>query len=153
MTPKDWPADDDFLLAELGRALPADADLVERIACAAKGAYAWRTVDAELASLAYDSAVHGELAGARSEAASLWVMTFESGSLLVQLGVTEGALVGQLVPARSYEVVMLRPRSDPVPVGVDELGCFRIAPVPHGSFSLRIRIAEGVTVATDWISL
>lgn len=152
MTSPDWARNDDDLLAELGRALP-DRSLLERVAQAAQGAYAWRTVDAELASLAYDSAVHGELAGARSEAAPVRTMTFESGSLLVELGVTEDALVGQLVPARSYELVMLRPTTAPVPVDVDELGCFRIVPVPHGSFSLRIHTAEGVTVATGWVSL
>lgn len=148
-----WAQDDDALLAELGRALPGDHGIVQRVVRAAKAIYAWRTVDAELAALAYDSASHPQVAGVRSEAAPVRTMTFESGSVLVELGVAEGALVGQLVPAGSYTLALHRTSAAPVPVPVDELGCFRIAPLPRGSFSLRIRTPEGVTVATAWVSL
>ncbi len=148
------PGDDDDLLADLRSALPERA-LSEKVSRAGKGAYAWRTIDGELASLAYDSAVDGAGAGsgARSEAASVRTLTFESGSLLVELGVADERVVGQLVPPRSYRMALHRVGRDPVGVPVDDLGCFSIETVPRGAFSLRIVTPEGVTVTTGWVTL
>lgn len=145
--------DDDALLAELSDALAADPDMTARVRNAGKGVYGWRTIDGELAALAYDSAVDGAGAGARSEAASVRTLTFESGSLLVEIGVAEGRLVGQLVPARSCAMALHQVGGEPVDVPVDDLGCFSIAPLPRGAFSLRIVTPEGVTVATGPVTL
>jgi hypothetical protein len=150
-SPSDWIRNDDDLLAELARALP-NRDLTERISHAAKGVYSWRTMDAELASLAYDSVVHGE-AGVRSEAASVRTMTFESESLIIDLCVLDDALIGQLAPPGRYQVSLRRPSGPQVEVAVDDLGCFRIVPVPTGAFGLCIEGSDGMTVATGWVSL
>ena len=147
----DWIWNDDDLLEELARALPK-RNLTERVARAAKGVYAWRTINAELASLAYDSVVHGE-AGVRSEAASVRTLTFESESLVIDLCVLDDALIGQLAPPGRYEVSLRRPSGPHVGIAVDDLGCFRIVPVPTGAFSLCIEGADGMTVATGWVSL
>ena len=145
------PGESDDLLAELGRALP-DRTLVEKVAQTGKGAYVWRTLDAELAALAFDSD-RSETGAVRGEAAGIRTLTFESGSLVVELGVAEGRLVGQLVPAGSYRMALHRIGREPVGVPVDDLGCFSIEPLPRGAFSLRIVTPEGVTVATGWVTL
>ncbi len=153
MTPGNWYTSDEELLTEVRRALRDDVPVPSHVIDAAKAVYAWRTVDAELAELAYDSAVHEDLATVRSESASVRTMTFESGHLVVELGVADGSLVGQVVPAGSYGLVLRRPGRDPAPVTVDALACFRIEPLPDGPFSLLITTPEGVVVATDWVSL
>ncbi len=153
MTAGNWYTSDEELLTELRRALRDDEPVPPRVLEAAKAVYAWRTVDAELAALAYDSAVHEDLAAVRSESASVRTMTFESGRLVVEIGVADGNLVGQVVPAAAYGLVVRRPGREPTPVSVDELGCFRIEPLPDGPFSLLIRTPDDVVVATDWVSL
>ena len=152
MTPQNWFTSDEELLTELRRALQEDQPVPQKVINAAKAVYAWRTVDAELAALAYDSAVQEDFA-VRSESASVRTLTFESGSLVVELGVAENALVGQLAPPQSYELVLRCPGRAPEPVPVDQLGCFRIEPLPEGPFSLLVRTPEDVLVATDWVSL
>jgi hypothetical protein len=152
MTARDERPEDDELLVELGEALP-DPALAERVARAGRAAYAWRTVDAELASLAYDSGMHDAAAGARSEEASVRTLSFESGSLLIELAVADGRLVGQLLPAASYRLALHQIGRDPVEIAVDDLGCFNVTWIPRGPFSLRIETAEGRAVATGWVTL
>jgi len=153
MTPGSWWTSDEELLTEVRRAVRDDEPVPRHVLEAAKAVYAWRTVDAELAELAYDSAVHEDLQAVRSESASVRTMTFESGRLVVEIGVADGSLVGQVVPARTYGLVLRRPGHETAPVPVDGLGCFRIEPLPDGPFSLLITTPEGVVVATDWVSL
>ncbi len=153
MMPRNWSSSDEELLTELRRALREAEPVPQGVLDAAKAVFAWRTVDAELAALAYDSAVHEDLSAVRSESASVRTMTFESGSLVVELGVTEGGLVGQVVPPQPYSLVLRRPEHAPEPVPVDGLGCFRIEPLPGGPFSLLIRTPQDVVVATDWVTL
>src|SRR5512132_2576246 len=71
-----WWVDDDELLGELHRALePVPASFVE----AGKMAFTWRSIDAELAALTYDSS--RDLVGAeqsRAEPAALRCLTFDA---------------------------------------------------------------------------
>ncbi len=55
-----WWSDDDQLLEVLRDALTTAREVPPGLVAAGKAAYSWRTIDAELAALTYDSAWEGE---------------------------------------------------------------------------------------------
>lgn len=145
--------DDERLLAELGDAVRARAEVPDRFVAAGKAAFAWRTVDAELAALSYDSATSPAGAGTRAEAASLRAMTFVASTLTIELEITGDALLGQIVPPRPGEVSVQTRHGTQAAVPVDEVGWFAVRPVPDRMFRLRLRTADGATVVTEWIDV
>lgn len=142
--------DDNQLLDELGNALRT-----REIAALGKAAYTWRTVDAEIAALTYDSAHDRELASAtRAEAAFLRALTFASNELMIELEVTADALQGQLVPPQPGQVQIQQVGGKVlVTVELNETGYFVIRPQPRGTFRLRVHTTVGRTVLTNLISL
>jgi hypothetical protein len=149
-----WWADDDKLLAALGDAL-READAVPRsMVEAGKAAFAWRNIDAELATLAHDSA-HAEsreLAATRSEPAPLRYLTFTSTELTIELEITSGALLGQIVPPASGEVEVLMTVGPVMTSAINEVGYFAIRPIPSGSFRLLCHFPAAADVLTGWIT-
>ncbi len=124
---------DDELLAELRVALDESDPPPERLSTIAKAALTWRTIDAELAELAFDST--RDLAGVRSETMQRQV-TFESADLEIELMMSdeeERRLVGQLVPARASTVVMItgdESAPERITTTADDLGRFSFDDVP-----------------------
>ena len=152
VTGPDDDAADDALMAEL-RVLAARHDPVpaEAIA-AARSAFAWRTMDAELAELTGDSSVEPELAGVRGPGTPT-LLTFEATELTVEVEVVvqpDGSrrLLGQLVPA-GPGTLEIRHRGGTVTATADEVGRFAADAVAAGPVSLRCRVSESV-VETDW---
>src|SRR5258708_10824355 len=91
--------DDEELLAALRQAHRARQAVPPEFVEAAKSAFAWHNIDAELAQLTYDS--YRETADAtrtRYEAASIRNLTFTSASLSIELEVAEDMLLGQVIP-------------------------------------------------------
>ena len=77
-----WWEDDDQLLNALGEALRSEHGVPAEFIAIGQAAFSWRGIEAELAILTYDSIFEGaeaELAGARSEQASLRYLTFTAG--------------------------------------------------------------------------
>lgn len=153
-----WWRDDDQLLAVLDDAL-ADARAVPAgFVDAGKAAYAWRTVDAELAALTYDSAKDADLAGAiRAESATLRALTFASAELTIELDLTPETLLGQISPVQAGRVTAYAGDAGPgaAEIGtaeIDELGFFTLRPVPDRPFRLLCRTSSGTTVLTGWVS-
>ena len=146
--------DDERLMADLEAALRAEREVPSRLVEIGKAAYAWHSVDAELASLTFDSATVSteELAGVRSESASLRALTFAASLVTIELEVTGDALIGQLVPAQAGEIEVLMPDGEGRTVAVDEVGWFVIRPRPVGVFRLMVRTGEG-DVLTEWTVL
>jgi hypothetical protein len=149
--------DDDLFLEEL-RALAAEGDPVpERVLAAARGSFTWRTIDAELAELAYDSALDAErLLTVRSED-TIRLLTFETSELTIELEVTavedRRRIQGQLVPA-SAGVVELRHAGGLLELEVDSVGRFSADDVEPGPVSLRWRGDEpGAAVTTEWVTI
>jgi hypothetical protein len=147
---------DDALLADLARLLRPRTEPPAEVVDAAKELFTWRTIDAELAALTYDSLLEGEAAGARASAQPR-ILTFEADGLTVEVEVDSGPggrrLLGQLVPAQAAELE-LRSAGEPVHGSADELGRFVIAlPPTRQRVSLRCRTAGGATVDTAWIFL
>jgi len=150
-----WWSDDDTLLAVLKDAMDAERDVPRQVIEAGKAAWAWRTIDAELAALTYDSAAEADLltAGTRAEPAALRALTFTRDEMSIELEVTEEALVGQITPARAGDTVVVRVGTEEVSFATtDELGFFAIRPVPGRPFRLLIRTVTGSAVLTGWVS-
>jgi hypothetical protein len=150
-----WWSDDDTLLAVLKDAMDAERDVPPQMIAAGQAAWAWRTIDAELAALTYDSAAEADLlaAGTRAEPAALRALTFTRDEMSIELEVTEDALVGQITPPRAGDSVVVRVGTEDVTVTTtDELGFFAIRPVPGQPFRLLIRTVAGAVVLTGWVS-
>jgi hypothetical protein len=146
--------DDDALLDLVGRALAGTDPVPAAVIAAAIGAETWRTIDAELAELVFDSAL--ESTGTRSATAAPVAreVTFRLGELEIELLVGDGpdaGVEGQVIP-RGGDVVELVSLGDAGSADVDDLGRFRFASVPVGPVRLGIRLATG-WVHTSWVVL
>lgn len=144
---------DDELLAEL-RGIAARIDPVpEELVAATRSAFAWRTMDAELAELVQDVASEDpRLVGVRSDALAT-LLSFEAPGLAVEVEVlaTGGRrrLLGQLVPGRPGRVEV-RHRAGLTEVTADDIGRFSAEDLPPGPMRLRSQGAGGRWVETDW---
>jgi hypothetical protein len=149
----DWLFDDDLLLTELGAALRED-DVPQWVVAAAKDAYAWRTIDAELAELSADSADNLEAVGARgAESTAVRALSFEAPSLTIEVDIGPEGLLGQFVPPQPG-MVQIRTRTRLLAtIPVDDLGRFSILSGPLAPFRLYCETSAGVRVLTDWVSV
>lgn len=144
---------DEQLLSRLAEALDAAEPMPSTVIEAAKATFTWRTIDAELAALVFDSATE-ELAGVRSTEATRQV-TFRTPGVEIELVVvseTSRRLVGQLVPPQSAEIE-LHHEEETRTVQSDNLGRFAFHDVPAGSVRLTCKFgSEGdAVVQTEWI--
>lgn len=126
---------------------PVPGDVVEL----AQAALSWRTIEAALAELAYDSSEESAPTGVRSPSGGR-MLSFEGGgwTIDVEHSPATGRLIGQVVPAREVEVELhlaggvLSSRSD-------ELGRFSFDGVSPGPASLVVRASPGgEVVKTEW---
>ena len=143
---------DDQLIARLADALDAVDPVPEHVLDAAKAAYTWRTIDAELAALVFDSAAE-DLIGIRS-ADTTRQLTFSTPGVEIELIVlsdTTRRIVGQLVPPQRAEIVLHHETGERT-VESDTLGRFTIDDVPAGSVRLTCRLEgdDGSVVQTEW---
>jgi hypothetical protein len=146
----DW--DDERLLAALGEAMRARQAVPESFVDMGKSAYAWHNIDAELAQLTYDSSREPAV-GLRSETASIRALTFTSVHLSLELEVTDGSLLGQVIPPQAGTLETQTRAGTTTSTPVDEIGCFAVEPIPASPFRLRCRTADGTDVVTGWITL
>ena len=145
--------DDEQLMAALREAIRARQAVPDWFIQTGKSAYTWHNIDAELAQLTYDSYSDQDAAAiVRSEAASIRALTFTSTHLSIELEVTAGSLLGQIIPPRSG-TIEVHTKTGVTSSPVDEIGCFSLAPIPAGPFRLRCRTTDGADVLTGWITL
>lgn len=144
---------DDGLAARLGRVL-AQRDRVPReVIDAAKASGAWRSVDAELALLLYDSVLDDEFAGVRGGGSRL--LTFTSGRVTVDIEILGrgGGMVGQVDGAGRARVDICYAESA-VPVETDASGHFSHSGSRAGPMSVRITDDRaGTVIRTEWVVL
>lgn len=154
MTNQQW-ADDDRLLAALGEAVRAAKAVPPEFTAAGQAAFTWRTIDAELAALTFDSAAAAEPAmpAVRAEEASPRFLTFAGSELTIELEIGSDSVVGQIVPAGSGHVDACPASGPAMTAEIDEIGCFIIAPLPPSPFRLHCHLASGSSVLTTWITL
>jgi hypothetical protein len=147
------------LLSEL-RAAAAHIDPVpEAVIEAARASWTWRTIDAELAELTYDSWTEDkELAGVRGAAAATSrLLSFEARDVALELEIdVEGdqrRVLGQIVPPQPGVVEVHHRRGSEL-VEADTVGRFSVASIAPGLFRLTVR-PSGMQqeVATAWIQV
>jgi hypothetical protein len=127
---------------------------------AARGAFAWRTVDEELAELMRDSAE-----AFSEEEAGLLVrgahgprqLSFESPRLGIELEVTATGprsrrLEGQLLPPETATVTVERPGEDGVSVQADDLGRFVLDGMRAGVVRVHV-LLRGTQIAIPWTTI
>jgi hypothetical protein len=143
--------DDDDLLRELGAAVQEGAAVPESFLAVGRAAFAWRNVDAELATL-----VAGEapaLRAAEPQPAPLRSFTFAARELSIEVEVADGALLGQVVPPAPGRIELRVRAGTLAEAAVDELGWFAFRPLPEGMFRLYLHTANGSQVLTEWVTL
>jgi hypothetical protein len=146
--------DDDVLLTALRQAVRARQAVPPDFVAAAKNAFTWRTIDAELAQLTYDSSRDAEPErSTRSEAASIRALTFTSAHMTIEIEVSQDSLVGQIVPPQAGTIKIQHRDSPETTVTANEIGCFSIQPIPAGPFRLHCRTEVGLDAFTGWITL
>jgi hypothetical protein len=146
-----WYNDDEVLLAELGRALRPEP--VPGIQAAAKALFTWRTIDDDLASLAYDSALadHADMRGDQPpDSAVLRTLTFTTATMTIEIGVRQDGILGQVVPPQVGRVEIRTEEGVFGAADVDDLGCFTVRPTPRTPFRLHLETASGRAV-TAWV--
>jgi hypothetical protein len=151
---------DDTRLEEELRELAARLEPVpDRLVQAALDAYAWRTVDAELAELAFDSLADQDEAALVRGQQQERLLSFRARGLTIEVEVSAAGparrLIGQLVPPQRAQV-QIRHRAEVVTVATDEFGRFVADRMPAGPISLRFGPAPGEgrgAVVTEWIPI
>jgi hypothetical protein len=143
--------DDEELLAALQQALSRRRAVPPEFVAAAKSAYTWRNIDAELAQITYDSTCH--YAPIRAEAAAIRALTFTSTHLSIEIEVMEDSLLGQVLPAQAAVVEVQAQTDGEKAILTDEIGCFTIRPIPRSPFRLSCRVAASFGILTSWLTL
>jgi hypothetical protein len=122
----------------------------------AKDGFVWRTIDAELAELEYDSLDRAGPTLVRG-AAGPRLLTFRAGGLTVEVEVTavgaESEVYGQLVPP-GPATVQVRHRGGAIELIADDLGRFGPGRLRQGPVSLRLALpGEGseTHIVTEWV--
>ncbi|RIV41604.1 hypothetical protein [Micromonospora radicis] len=150
-----WPpADDAALGAELRAALWDAGAVPEQHLRAARAAFAWRTVDAELtiAELVFDSACAAGAAGATRSGGSTRTLSFRAGPVVLEIEVSDAGIVGQLSPAGGGRISARTANGVLDDAPIDAVGLFSLTVPPPGPVQLHAR-AAGYAVATDWVCL
>lgn len=148
------PDPDDLLLDELAALLGPQHEPPPEVLHAARGVFTWRTVDAEIAALTYDSLLDDGPVGVRAAGQSR-ILTFEAEGLTieVELDATPSGrrLLGQLVPAQAAELELLGAGQVLATCAADELGRFVVTlpPAPSRRVALRCRLADETLVVTE----
>ena len=142
--------DDEKLIAALREALASAEDVPSAFVEAGKAAFAWRSIDAELAALTYDSAL--EPVAIRSESAILRSLTFASDGWTVELELTPDAVLGQLDPPEAGVVSARGETGKLASTDIDDLGFFVLHPPPNVPYRLVCTTTSGTTILTGWIT-
>jgi hypothetical protein len=148
------------LLGRLGDALLADDPVPERVLAGARAAFTWRTIDAELAELVFDSAT--ELTGVRGPGEdTARQVTFQAPGVEIEVMVIDNGIrriVGQLVPPTEATIrlvtVQLASGDAVRETSTDALGRFSFPDVRPGPVRLSVLGDRGEhLVHTEWLLL
>jgi hypothetical protein len=145
----DWSDDD--LMAELAQAVAEEHAVTDRRREAARAAFTWRSVDAELMELLHDSALEAG-AAVRGAGDPGRMLSFGRGGLIVELEVGAGAVTGQVLPAQDATLTLQTTGTEDRTVAADGAGFFRIEEVGSGPVRFVVTTSEH-TLTTAWVTL
>lgn len=139
---------DDILSDELRAAAGLADGVPAAVVAAARASFTWRTIDAELATLAYDSAddLVGSVRGSGPR-----LLTFGGGDgVSVDVELDGSTLLGYMQPVGGLAVCR---SSGSAPVDVDPHGRFSVDGVDRGPLSFRCTFDDGRVVHTEWVTV
>ena len=143
-------------LRVLGDALRAADGPPREVVDQAKQLFTWRTVDAELAELTFDSLVSGAPAGVRGEGTARSV-TFETPAVVIDCEISPAGeaydVMGSVSPTDGLSLALERPGGHETAVAVDDHGRFRIDGLERGTVRFVVRAGEAARIVTDWFGL
>ena len=148
---------DDELMAEVAAAVAEEAAVSERRRTAARAAFTWRTVDAELAELLHDSALDAG-AAVRSGSDGPRTLSFRRAAVTVEVEVEGETVLGEVIDesggdaAAPATVTLQRPDADDRSVAADAAGFFRFDGVEPGSVRFVV-VRAGWTLTTPWATI
>jgi hypothetical protein len=140
---------DDELLAELREAVAEADEVTDLQREAARAAFTWRTVDAELAELLHDSAL--ESAAVRGDDTAR-TLSFASGPLTLEVEIDGETVMGQVVGAAAESVLLQRSTAADQPLDVDPSGFFRFDGVSVGPVRFVVQAGDW-TLTSPWVAL
>ncbi|MDQ6523795.1 hypothetical protein RB608_09305 [Nocardioides sp. LHD-245] len=152
------PMSDDELMALVGEAVAEEAVVSDRRRTAARAAFAWRSVDAELAELLHDSALAAG-AAVRSDGDESRTLSFGHSGLTLEIEVDGEVLLGQVIGAggasaatEPASVLLERPDADAQSAVADASGFFRLEGVRPGTVRFVVE-QGGWSLTTPWVAL
>jgi hypothetical protein len=144
---------------QLRRAAARFDPVPPQVVLAAIDSLTWRTIDADLAELAFDSLAHREGQALVRGPEEVRLLTFEATGLTIDVRVTHTGpsprLIGHLVPAQQGAVEIRYP-GGLATLDTDDLGRFSTGPLSAGPISLRFSIGtthDRRRIVTDWVSI
>lgn len=146
--------EDAKLLRRVGAMFDHLDPVPDAVTNAARSAFAWRDLDAQLAELVDAEQLVGSTTRAHGEHR---LLTFEAPGVTVAIEATEinGArkLIGQLVPSGAHHIALetAAQSGQALTAPVDHLGRFTLAAVPAGLIRLRCTLPGGAQVVTEWV--
>jgi hypothetical protein len=144
---------DDELLREMRAALQ-EAPVDESVIRAAQGAFAWRTVNADLellsleecSTLTNDALVRGSGPGAVRR------LVFHGERLSVEVEIDEIGIVGQLTPPQPGQVTLVTADGPQATTQADDVGCFAFPLPASGPLRLDCKVSAERFI-TEWATV
>lgn len=146
-----WASDDDRLWSELQEAVRQADAVPPELRAAARGAFTWRTIDAELLELAEDAALTGVTAVRGQDGDGRRTLEFRGTDLSISIELAAGGAAGQLLPAGPNRLTRSTPDGATTEVEVDESGFFRFPVAARETFRLQVE-ADGSSRVTPWVT-
>jgi hypothetical protein len=146
-------SDDDELMRDLRTALQARV-VDDRTMAAARVAYSWLTVDAELelARIRYDSCLDEPVTVRSQPAESPRTLSFRGKRYGVEIELSEGGIEGQLIPPQAGRVTLLTSAGRHATTTADVVGCFAFLSLPRGPVRLEC-LTEAGKFKTEWVTI
>ncbi len=125
----------------------------DNLAECASGLYSLRTLDGELAALAYDSSVD-ETISVRSTGTLTRVLSFEADAATFEMEVDDRlrTIIGQVVPPMDGHVE-LQGTAGSQTTELGAIGSFEFTNIPTGPLHLRVIVNEQVVATTEFFTL
>jgi hypothetical protein len=142
--------EDEALLEDLAEAVRRRAAVPPHRRDAARAAFAWRTIDAELLQLTYDSAELAAAAVRGSEDPRL--LAFSGGDVGLELEVGDDCIWGQVTPSETTAVVLETSAGARRSADTDESGIFTVDRPAAGPLRFVVERA-GHEQRTEWVVL
>lgn len=151
MAIEDGAAADEALMRELHDAVRAREAVPDRARDAARAAFAWRSIDAELLALTHDALAEAEaLVRASGDEPAPRILSFEAAGISLEVEISAEQLVGQLLPGAPGRITLESPQAPSVTVDLDDTGFFEFRKPPLGPVRLRLD-ASGRRLTTSWV--